>query len=128
MIHTECIFYCDVRYMLYEKVDIVSEVKDQICQQDWALDDIRDQLDEDLVDKFDEADVMEILKYIHIYKDNAEVDYEETAILGDLSIVAFRTAIAFDDEKFRNSFEPKLNPVSANEFNNLIVGGSNNER
>ena len=101
MINVDCTIYCDALTLLFnDKADLKENVKAQLCQSDYELDCIRQELDVEYLDQFSECDIDTLMKYISVNESEVTFDYGESEACNDLRCVAFRVPIEFDEEKF----------------------------
>ena len=99
-IQVDCAIYIDTLSNLTEPLDLREAVKDQINQSHYETDCIEAELEEESVEKFEEADVDTLMKYISIDEKGIEFDYDESVACNDRRMAAFRVPIEFNETRF----------------------------
>ena len=91
-----------------DRYDILGAIKDQLAQDDSALDDVETELPTDtLVEVFNALDLDELMQYISFNQNDIDIDYDEFYALdrfGDPGLMVFNIPCTLDLDKFISDY------------------------
>lgn len=105
-----CPIYMDVLSLFNEEKgksdeDVIMAVIDQINQGDpvWEsiMDDVKEKYPEEMEDQVEDVmNAIDLSKYLKINRNGIDLNYDETAAIGDPKTIAFEIPFAFDFDAF----------------------------